>query len=81
MRLRLFGAGLLVALVGVGLVVYGWPLAKGLWQAQRLAQTVATGADGRTFTTMDVLEGVAAEAVQRAIKAQEAQKAQGPEAK
>ncbi len=63
------GTLLLVGLL-YGAVVYGWPTARGAYEARRLAGVVATGADGRQFTVMDVLEQMAAAEVQRTIQQQ-----------
>ena len=64
--------GVLIAALAFGVVQFGWPMAQGAWAARRLAAVVATGADGRQFTVMDVLEQVAAQTVQQAVKEQQA---------
>lgn len=82
-KLALVVGTLLMVALGFGAVVLGWPAARGAYEARRLAAVMATGADGRQFTVMDVLEQVAGEKVQQAIQQQkqaaEATKAAEPQ--
>ncbi len=76
--------GVAIAITIAGLAVAIWlllvPMAQGAYTAQRLNAVVATGDKGQQFKLIDVLEGVAAQAVQQAIREQQqkAEAAKGP---
>ena len=69
---KIEGAVAVLMLVGLlyGAVTFGWPAARGAYEARRLAGGVAAGANGRQFTVMDMLEQLAAAEVQRTIQEQ-----------